>query len=123
MTNKVDVVIGGKIIAIRSAESAEHMQKVASYVDKKIEEVKSKNIRAAADERLLTLLLSINLADDVYKAKDQLDKLQTKAAQLGKDGKELQEENDHLRTQVHKLREDLRSVTSEFEEFLENLGE
>jgi len=123
MTNKVDVVIGGKVITIKSSESAEYVQRLARYVDQKIESLKAQNMSAVVDERLRTLLIALNLADDYYKIKDQHTAQEVYTANLSNDKTRLEKENASLRKKVEKLEVDLSEMTSEFEEFLRNFDE
>ena len=118
--NKVDVIIGGKIINIRSEESAEYVQRVALYVDKKIESLKAKNLSASVDERLKNLLLSLNLADDYFKVKDQHTAEEMLNRKLIAETNHLASENDKLKVKVRQLETELGQVTREFEEFLHN---
>jgi len=119
MQNKVDVVIDGKIINLRSDESPDYLQKVALYVDQKIELLKGKNLSAVVDERLRTLLIALNIADDYHKVNDQLVKLHTTCAKFSMEIAELNTEVDFLKEQVRKLKQDLYEVTVEFENFID----
>lgn len=120
MTNKVEVVIGGKVLTIRSAESAEHVQRIALYVSQKIEMLKANNLSAVVDERLRALLIALNIADDYFKMKDQFTAQEVIAQNLGAESEKLSIENTALKREVEKLQEALDKVTTEFDEFLHN---
>jgi len=120
MTNKIDVVIGGKVLTIRSEESAEHVQRIAMYVDQKIQMLKEKNLSAVVDERLRALLIALNLADDYFKVKDKYTAQEVLYQKLAKETVKLEKENATLKNQMHKLQTKLDKVTSEFDEFLHN---
>jgi len=120
MTNKVDVVINGKVITIRSEESAEYVQRIALFVDQKIEMLKAKNLSAVVDERLRALLIALNLADDYFKIKDQHTAQEVIGRKLIAETEQLEKENASLKTQVELLQTELKKVTAEFEEFLRN---
>lgn len=69
--NTVEVLIGGKIIHLTGYESEEYLQKVASYLNHKIGELSDMKgfSRLPADTK--SLLLSLNVCDDYFKAKKQ----------------------------------------------------
>jgi len=123
MKNKIDVVINGKVISLRSDESAEHMQKVSLYVDQKITELKNKNLSAAVDDRVNAVLIALNLADDYFKIKDRHTALDVTNQKLTGNVSRLEKENNELNEQVIKLKSELEKVTTEFEEFLQNFDQ
>ena len=120
MKNKIDVVINGKVISLRSEESAEHMQKVSLYVDQKIAELKAKNLSATVDERVRTVLIALNLADDYFKIKDRHTALDVENKKLTQNTARLEKENAALQEQVRALQAELAKVNTEFEDFLHN---
>ncbi|MCL2198320.1 MAG: cell division protein ZapA [Defluviitaleaceae bacterium] len=106
MENKVDVVIGGEIITLKSGEQADYLQRIARYTDKKIEEIKSKSVTAAIDDHVRSLLIALNIADDYHKTLDKFQKLDAAY-------KEITTERD-------KLKEDLDKAQKELEEFVKS---
>ena len=88
MAGKTDteVIIGGKVLTLSGYESEEYLQKVASYINNKIAEYnKVESFRRQPLERQSTLL-QLNIADDYFKAKKQIDEqdeeLKTKEKEL-----------------------------------------
>ena len=73
--NIAEVLIGGKIVKLSGYESAEYLQKIASYINGKINEVNELDgfKRQSLDYR--NLLIELNIADDYFKAKKQADTL------------------------------------------------
>ncbi|MFV0528921.1 MAG: cell division protein ZapA [Lachnospiraceae bacterium] len=69
--NTVKVLIDGKIITLGGFESDEYLQKIAAYLNSKIEELSTlpKYSRMSAETR--QTLLSLNVADDYFNAKKQ----------------------------------------------------
>lgn len=70
--NDTVVIIGGKSFTISGYESEEYIQRVASYINNKINEfnkVEGFNLLRADDQNRL---IQINIADDFFKAKDQI---------------------------------------------------
>ena len=83
MSSKTDteVIIGGKVFTLSGYESEEYLQKVASYINNKITEY---NKRLTLD--MQNVLLQLNIADDYFKAKKQInileEEIQTKEKEL-----------------------------------------
>lgn len=97
--SNVEVSIGGKVYTLSGYEGAEYLQKVASYLNRKISE-----IHAAEDYRRLSpemkaMLLQLNIADDYFKARDQIERLQ--------------KENERKDREIYDLKHNL--VTSQLE--------
>ena len=78
MSSKTDteVIIGGKMYTIAGYESEEYLQKVASYVNNKINEYGKIEgfLRQPLDTQ--NVLLQLNMADDYFKAKRQVELLE-----------------------------------------------
>lgn len=67
--NDTEVLIDGRKYTISGAESDEYMQKIASYINRKLTEFKKKEAYRHMDMDLRNILLAVNIADDYYKAK------------------------------------------------------
>ena len=74
--NDTEVIIGGKVITLSGYESEEYLQKVASYINNKISEYNKVDSFRRQPLDLQNVLLQINLADDYFKAKKQIDALE-----------------------------------------------
>ena len=71
-----DVLIGGKIYTLSGYESEEYLQKVASYINNKVNEYgKADNFRRLPLDTQ-NVLLQLNIADDYFKAKQQISLLE-----------------------------------------------
>lgn len=69
--NTTQVLIGGKIVTLSGYESEEYLQKVANYLNNKLTELgQIPGYNRQAQETRHTLL-SLNIADDYFKAKRQ----------------------------------------------------
>ncbi|MCL2399010.1 MAG: cell division protein ZapA [Defluviitaleaceae bacterium] len=105
--NRVEVVIDGQIITLVSDENEAYMQKVALYIDKKLDEIKSSKSNKPVSEHLRTLLISLNIADDYHKALDKYQSLEgTHDAYIQEMGR-MQEENYLLTEKLHELQTQL----------------
>lgn len=68
--NKVEVIIGGTIYALQGEESPEHISKVASLIDKKLEQVQQG--KPSGNLAKMYMLVAINVADDYLKLEQEL---------------------------------------------------
>lgn len=74
--NDCEVVIGGKVITLSGSESEEYMQKVAGYLNGKLQEFNSTDYYRRQPLEMQSILVQLNIADDYFKAVDQLRALQ-----------------------------------------------
>lgn len=71
-----EVIIGGKVFTLSGYESEEYLQKVASYINNKVNEYsKLDNFRRQPVDTQ-SVLLQLNIADDYFKAKKQISDLE-----------------------------------------------
>ncbi len=71
-----EVIIGGKVFTLSGYESEEYLQKVASYINNKVNEYsKLDNFRRQPMDTQ-SVLLQLNIADDYFKAKKQISDLE-----------------------------------------------
>ncbi len=78
MSSKTDteVIIGGKVFTLSGYESEDYLQKVASYINSKMHEYgKVESFRRQSTDAQ-SVLLQLNIADDYFKAKKQIDILE-----------------------------------------------
>lgn len=74
MASKTDteVIIGGKIFTLSGYESEEYLQRIASYINSKIEEYSKLDGFRRQPSDTQNVLLQLNIADDYFKAKKQI---------------------------------------------------
>lgn len=74
MSAKTDteVVIGGKVFTLSGYESADYMQKIAAYINNKATEYNKLDGFRRQSLDMQNVLLELNIADDYFKAKDQV---------------------------------------------------
>ena len=83
MSPKTDteVIIGGKVFTLSGYESEDYMQKIASYINGKITEYgKLDGFRRQPLDKQ-NILLQLNIADDYFKAKNQVEMVEKELAQ------------------------------------------
>ena len=67
-----EVIIGGKVFTLSGYESEEYLQKVASYINNKIAEYNKADQFRRQSLDIQNVLLQLNIADDYFKAKNQI---------------------------------------------------
>lgn len=78
MASKVDteVLIGGKVFTLSGYESEEYLQRVASYINNKMAEYSKVDGFKRQPFDTQSVLLQLNIADDYFKAKKQIELLE-----------------------------------------------
>ncbi len=89
----VQVIIGGKVLTLSGYESPEYLQKVAAYINNKITEFDHVEDYRKFPPDMRSILLELNIADDLFKARTQSERLE----------KELEERD----RQIYDLKHDL----------------
>ncbi|WP_026073782.1 cell division protein ZapA [Acetivibrio cellulolyticus] len=92
--NKVEVRIGGKDYTLVGVESEEYMQKVALYIDKKMNEIMRINNKLSTS--MASVLSAINVADDYFKAYENVINLNKDLKAANEEIERLKEENRRL---------------------------
>ncbi len=88
MSSKTDteVIISGKVFTLSGYESEEYLQKVASYLNNKTNEYSKVESFKRQPLDTQSVLLQLNIADDYFKAKNQIslleEELQAKEKEL-----------------------------------------
>lgn len=71
-----EVLIGGKVYTLSGYEGEEYLQRVASYINSKINEFDSMDSYRRFSADIKATLLQLNIADDYFKARTQVEKLE-----------------------------------------------
>ena len=79
--NKTEVLIDGKIYTLSGYESEEYLQRVATYINNKLAELKKLDGYARLSQEFKSILLELNVADDYFKAKNQVEMVEEELAQ------------------------------------------
>ena len=110
MQNKTSVVIDGQVILLKSEEDAEHVQRLARYVDGKISEIKKQSVTATLDDKARTVIYALNIADDYIKANDKLTRIDAVHKKFVTDNGQLQKENGILSASVKALEAEVKHL-------------
>ena len=87
-----EVVIGGKVYTLSGYESEEYLQKVAVYINGKLNEFDSIEGYQRFPADMKATLLQLNIADDYFKAKKQGSTLENDIEEKDKDMYDLKHE-------------------------------
>lgn len=95
-----DVLIGGKIYTLSGYESEDYLQKVANYINNKINEFDEMEQFRRFPVDMKSTLVELNIADDYFKAKEQAGKLEQDVKEKEKELYELKHELISARIKV-----------------------
>lgn len=115
---KMEVIIDGKVYTLAGEESEEYMQRIASYVNNKIQELKDVPSYKKLSKDLQSILLALNISDDLYKTKEILKVMKE---EYDKKDKEIYEKNQEILTEklqaetAKKLAEEYRNKINELQ--------
>ena len=70
--NETQVIIAGKVLTLTGYETAEYTQKVANYINKKMEECRNAVSFRSQNKETQMLLVALNIADDYMKINEKL---------------------------------------------------
>ena len=102
MMNDLEVIINNKRYTISGYESEEYLQKIASYLNSKYSDFKTREGYNHLDLDLRNVIMQINLADDYFKMNEHNKNLE---AELEKKDKEMFELKHNLVSVQKKLEE------------------
>ncbi|GFI21802.1 cell division protein ZapA [Lachnospiraceae bacterium] len=71
-----EVIIGGKVLTVSGNESVEYLQRVASYINNKLNEYAKLDSYKRQSVEKQNMLVQLNIADDYFKAKKQIELLE-----------------------------------------------
>lgn len=124
--NRVEVRIAGKDYALLGSASDEYIQKIALYVDKRMNEIMKSNHTLSTS--MVAVLTALNIADDYFKSLEnsedlekELKKVQEQLNELKDEKKNLSRENAALSEEISNLRIELARREAELEELHNSL--
>lgn len=111
--NTAQVLIGGKIITLSGYESKEYLQKVASYMNNKLAELSELPGYSRQPMETKHTLLSLNIADDYFKAKKQAEVYEQDLQLKDKEMYDLKHELISLQVQIENSQKEEVSIDEE----------
>ena len=111
--NKTEVLIAGKIFTLSGYESEEYLQKVATYINNKIAEFKKLDGYNHQTNENKSILLELNIADDYFKAKKQVEMVEEELSEKDKELYDLKHELINAQIQLENQEKDLEASRKE----------
>lgn len=112
----IEVIINNKRYTLSGYESEEYLQKIASYINSKHVEFRSKDAYKFLDTELKNILMQINIADDYFKTLDKLKETQGENASIGKEIFDLKHEVIAKQSQLDTARKEIEDMKKELHE-------
>lgn len=116
-----DVLIGGKVYTLSGYESEEYLHKVASFLNKKIDDLvtglEGYN-RLPQDTK--ALLLQLNIADEYFKTKERVEELETDLADYKQNQSDMKHELIALQIKMDTLKDSILELENKNKELLLN---
>ena len=111
--NKTEVLIAGKIFTLSGYECEEYLQKVATYINNKIAEFKKLDGYNHQTKENKSILLELNIADDYFKAKKQVEMVEEELSEKDKELYDLKHELINAQIQLENQEKDLEASRKE----------
>ena len=111
-----EVIIGGKVLTLSGYESEEYLQKVASYINNKLAEYGRVESFRRQPVDTQHVLRELNIADDYFKAKKQIDRMDEEAASREKELYDLKHELIAAQIKLENTEKSLKSAQQELQE-------
>lgn len=111
--NDVEVVINGKQYTLSGYESNAYMQMIAAYLNDKYAQMKRSENYNKLDQDMRNVLLQLNIADDYFKTKEKLRRLEEDIEKKNIDIFDLKHEIISLQSKMDVLQDELDKMKSE----------
>lgn len=118
MSTKTDteVIIAGKVFTLSGYESEEYLQKVASYINNKIAEYSKVDSFKRQSLDTQNVLMQLNIADDYFKAKNQIARLEEEIQNKEKEMYDLKHELIASQIKLENMEKNIRNLQTEANE-------
>jgi cell division protein ZapA len=113
--NTTQVLIGGKIVKLSGYESEEYLQKVAAYLNHKISELSELPGYNRQPVETKSTLLSLNIADDYFKAKRQAEVFEEDSQEKDKEVYDLKHQLIDAQIKLENSMKELETLKQDYE--------
>jgi cell division protein ZapA len=110
------VLIGGKVYKLSGYEEEDYLQRIATYINSKIDEYSAIDEFKKMTSDMKATLIELNIADDYFKAKSQIDKYESDMEQKDKEIYDLKHSLITDQVKVEDLAKEVERLTAENEE-------
>lgn len=114
--NDVEVIINGKVYRLSGYESEEYLQKIASYINNKINSFAEQESYTRLNPEMKNTLLCINLADDYFKVKKQADSIENTSESRDRQLYDVKHELADARLKIDTLEKELTMLKKKLSE-------
>lgn len=111
-----EVIIGGKVFSLCGYEGEEYLQKVASYINNKLNEYSKVDSFRRQSVDTQNILLELNIADDYFKAKKQIDAMEDELKTRDKELYDLKHELVSYQIRLENAEDRVRELQQDLEE-------
>ena len=107
--NKITITINNRDYTLVSADTKEHMEMVAEYIDKKIGEITFASGGSLTIQDT-SILAAINVADDYFKSEETADNLRSQIKQYIDEASATSFKNSQLETEIARLKAEIKAL-------------
>ncbi len=111
-----EVIIDGKVYTISGFESEEYIQKVASYLNGKLSELRKGDSYMRLSPDFRNVLLQLNIADDYFRMQQEKEEIRQDSADREKDLYDLKHELIATQMKLEKAEKELKALREKNEE-------
>lgn len=111
-----EVLIGGKVYTLSGYESEDYLQRVANYINNKVTEYSRMDSFRRQTPDLQNVLLQLNIADDYFKARNQISLLEEELQAKEKELYDLKHELVASQIKLENAEKSLKKVQSDLNE-------
>ncbi len=112
------VLIDGKVYTLSGYAEEDYLQRIATYINSKIEEFQSMDGYKNLSVDMKQVLININVADDYFKARDHVEKLESDMEQKDKEIYDLKHDLISEQVKISGFEEQIDALEKEKKELL-----
>lgn len=117
-----EVVIGSRVFTLSGYESKEYLQKVALYINNKMQEYSKIDGFRRQSLDTQSVLMQLNIADDYFKAQKEIDNLQEEISSKEKEIYELKHELISMQIKLESTEKAMKAMQDEISSYEKKLS-